>query len=121
MRLARPRAAALFALTCLFLLVAGPAQARRTVVIKGGGWGHGIGMSQYGAYGRAKRGDKAADILTHYYSGTEVSTVTMPKQVRVGLADGRTSLTASVAGSSGTDTVFKVKGDPTVVASGGAN
>jgi SpoIID/LytB domain protein len=28
----------------------------KTVVISGGGWGHGIGMSQYGAYGRALNG-----------------------------------------------------------------
>jgi hypothetical protein len=42
-------------------------------VVKGGGWGHGIGMSQYGAYGMARNGATYRQILGHYYTGTEVS------------------------------------------------
>ncbi len=38
-------------------------------VIEGGGWGHGIGLSQYGAYGMALEGFTSAEILAHYYSG----------------------------------------------------
>ncbi|HEX2850514.1 MAG TPA: SpoIID/LytB domain-containing protein, partial [Acidimicrobiales bacterium] len=38
-------------------------------VVDGGGWGHGIGMSQYGALGKALRGMKAPDILAAYYAG----------------------------------------------------
>jgi len=41
-----------------------------TVTISGAGWGHGVGMSQYGAYGRALDGQSAADILAAYYPGT---------------------------------------------------
>ena len=37
--------------------------------IEGGGWGHGVGLSQYGAYGMALDGNNAAQILGHYYSG----------------------------------------------------
>ena len=37
--------------------------------IEGGGWGHGVGLSQYGAYGMALDGFDAAEILGHYYSG----------------------------------------------------
>ncbi|HSK22730.1 MAG TPA: S-layer homology domain-containing protein, partial [Egicoccus sp.] len=37
-------------------------------------WGHGVGMSQYGAFNMAKRGHDAAGILNHYYPGTEVGT-----------------------------------------------
>jgi stage II sporulation protein D len=37
--------------------------------VKGAGWGHGIGMSQYGAYGFAKHGASYRDILRHYYRG----------------------------------------------------
>jgi stage II sporulation protein D len=42
-------------------------------VIRGAGFGHGIGMSQYGAYGFALEGSAYADILAHYYSGTTLS------------------------------------------------
>lgn len=36
------------------------------------GYGHGVGMSQYGANAMAKNGASYTDILTHYYSGCEV-------------------------------------------------
>lgn len=42
------------------------------VVFSGSGWGHGVGMSQYGAYGMALDGADAGDILRHYYRGTDV-------------------------------------------------
>lgn len=38
----------------------------------GGGWGHGIGMCQMGAIGRARHGQKYREILRTYYRGTEV-------------------------------------------------
>ena len=40
------------------------------VSIETKGYGHGVGMSQYGALGMAKRGYNYRDILSHYYSGT---------------------------------------------------
>ena len=40
------------------------------VVIKGYGWGHGIGLSQYGAQAFAEKGHTYEDILVHYYKGT---------------------------------------------------
>lgn len=36
------------------------------------GYGHGVGMSQYGANGMAQAGYNYIDILTHYYTGVEV-------------------------------------------------
>ena len=39
------------------------------------GYGHGIGMSQYGANGMAKEGKKYTDIMTHYYPGTSIESV----------------------------------------------
>lgn len=39
----------------------------------GRGWGHGVGMCQYGAYGLAKMGVKFDDIIRHYYSGVAVT------------------------------------------------
>jgi stage II sporulation protein D len=41
-------------------------------VIKGRGWGHGVGMSQYGAYGYAKHGRGYRQIIGHYYKRTSI-------------------------------------------------
>lgn len=42
------------------------------VVFTSSGFGHGVGMSQYGANGMAKEGKDYKEILTHYYTGTDV-------------------------------------------------
>ncbi|RKD21965.1 stage II sporulation protein D [Caminicella sporogenes DSM 14501] len=42
------------------------------VTIKTRGYGHGVGMSQYGADGMAKRGYKFDEIIKHYYQGVEI-------------------------------------------------
>ncbi len=44
-------------------------------VMNGRGWGHGIGMSQWGAYGYATHGWSYRQILTHYYTGIELGAV----------------------------------------------
>jgi stage II sporulation protein D len=44
-------------------------------IIFGGGYGHGVGMSQYGAMVLAKEGIKCRDILSTYYSGIELNTM----------------------------------------------
>lgn len=49
-----------------------PAAADTTFTFDGGGFGHGLGMSQYGALGMAKAGFSAPQILGHYYAGTAV-------------------------------------------------
>jgi stage II sporulation protein D len=41
-------------------------------VVKGRGWGHGVGMSQYGAYGLARHGRGYREILDHYYKHTRI-------------------------------------------------
>jgi peptidoglycan hydrolase-like amidase/putative cell wall-binding protein len=51
----------------------------------GHGWGHGAGMSQYGARGAARLGCGAPTITSFYYPGTSVAAETMPSSVRVGL------------------------------------
>src|SRR5918997_784210 len=65
-----------FAVTAfLLVLAAAPAsQAAVRHVIRGAGFGHGIGMSQYGAYGYALKGAKYEGILAHYYKGTRLAT-----------------------------------------------
>lgn len=49
-------------------------QATVTVTIDGRGFGHGKGLSQYGALGRAKAGHGYARIVEHYYPGTRWGT-----------------------------------------------
>ncbi len=41
-----------------------------TVVFEGSGWGHGVGLSQYGAYGASRDGWSAEEITQHFYKGT---------------------------------------------------
>jgi stage II sporulation protein D len=81
----------------LLLAGAGPAavqeqrQAAEPVValaIKGRGWGHGVGLSQWGAYGFAQRGSTYDQILAHYYRETELGRVPGPNQMRVLLVGG---------------------------------
>ena len=44
-------------------------------IFRGKGFGHGVGMSQWGAQGMALKGASAADILAHYYVGTGLTAV----------------------------------------------
>lgn len=77
------------------------ATADGLVHIVGRGWGHGIGLSQYGALGKALRGLKAPDILAAYYAGLKPVTVpatSMPDQVRVAVALDRTEATVTDVG-----------------------
>ncbi|MGI8974215.1 MAG: SpoIID/LytB domain-containing protein [Gaiella sp.] len=58
-------------------------------VLSGGGWGHGVGMSQWGAYGQARAGRDYRTILKHYYSGVELATAApTPPRVRVLVGQG---------------------------------
>ena len=68
------------------------------VVFEGGGWGHGVGMSQHGAYGKAMRGMSASDILAAYYGGirpTKLGPEELPATIRVAVAQGRGAVTVA--------------------------
>jgi len=67
----------------LFLLLAPNARAGVRWVVSGHGFGHGVGMSQYGAYGYAKHGKGYRFILGHYYSGTTIGRLRGTRLVRV--------------------------------------
>jgi stage II sporulation protein D len=59
------------------------------VVLDGRGWGHGIGLSQYGALGKAIRGMKFTDILAAYYAGlkpTALPADRLPDSIKVAVA-----------------------------------
>jgi stage II sporulation protein D len=56
------------------------------VVLRGRGWGHGVGLGQYGAQGRAAAGQDHEEILAAYYGGlTPTRSEELPSTVRVGL------------------------------------
>jgi len=65
------------------LLVAAPAPAAKRFTIRGAGFGHGVGMSQYGAYGYALHGATYDAILAHYYKGTQLGATDTAATVRV--------------------------------------
>jgi len=52
-------------------------------VVRGHGFGHGVGVSQYGAYGYALHGKDYRFILAHYYQGSSVGQIEGTKIVRV--------------------------------------
>ena len=54
---------------------------------RGSGYGHGVGMSQFGAYGQALEGKPASEIVSYYYPGTTVEAVDDSQFVRVNIAD----------------------------------
>ena len=51
----------------------------------GSGFGHGVGMSQWGAYGQAKEGRSATEILQHYFTGSAVAPVNDAVDINVSL------------------------------------
>ena len=89
----------LIALTCLSLALAATAPAgphapapkpaavtATTFLVSGRGWGHGVGMSQYGALGFANEGWTYDRILAHFYTGTELGPAAVAR-VRVLVAE----------------------------------
>jgi SpoIID/LytB domain protein len=107
------------------------AAADQTFTFTGGGWGHGVGMSQWGARGWAAQGSSAAQILAHYYTGTALSTTSTPGiRVLLGTStsfslapSGATSFTAVFGPSLGTTAapVTVTSSGGTIFLSGGVN
>src|SRR3954451_4237253 len=93
------RTTLLIALALLALPAVASASSIR-YVIKGRGFGHGIGMSQYGADGFAQHGWDYRQILGHYYTGTDLGQ-TSTKTVRVLLQDNRGSISFEGASNVG--------------------
>ena len=85
----------LAALVAALALPAG-ASAGTVFLLDGRGWGHGVGMSQWGAEGYARHGYAYRRILAHYYPGTTLATG-QPRQVRVLLLRGAGSVSVGSA------------------------
>ena len=94
----------LLTLTVLLVLLAVPgvAAGAPVFVITGAGWGHAVGMAQYGAYGYAQHGWTYDQILAHYYPGTELGPAPAAR-IRVLLASGKGALDIA------SDAAFTVK------------
>ena len=100
----------LFALTglVLALAVSAPAGVRApapttpavvtatTFLVSGRGWGHGVGMSQYGALGYAQEGWTYDQILAHFYTGAELGPAAVAR-VRVLVAEAKGGVTVRSA------------------------
>jgi stage II sporulation protein D len=99
-RIRRSRLAVAGVLAALALLVAAsPAAALSSqykFTIIGHGWGHGVGMSQWGAYGYAKHGWEYKAILKHYYTGIGFSNVA-DSIIRVNLRSGLSAVKLTCA------------------------
>jgi stage II sporulation protein D len=76
-------ALALLALFALLLALAPGAAADTRFRIRGAGFGHGVGMSQWGAYGYAKHGRAYRDIVTHYFKGAKIGKVRGGRSIKV--------------------------------------
>jgi len=96
----------------IFLFPLGSQRAaalRDTYTFDGSGWGHGVGMCQYGARGMAAAGFDYRQILTYYYQGTQVSDWACPPSIRVGLLEGQGEI--QLAADSGSFVLFTSAGD----------
>lgn len=94
-----------------------------TVTVVGTGFGHGVGMSQFGALGMAVAGSSTSAILRHYYAGTSVTAVPDNVDLRVNVIDRATSLalrTEPIAAGGGTLQLIDSSRRVSVLQPGGA-
>ena len=103
-----------FAIICSLLIVVGsPLQAMATdeeVVFEGAGWGHAVGLPQWGAHGMALDGFTGEEIVEYYYHDTTVAPLsdqlaedhfmlTDPAPLWIGLLQGKTSISFDALGA----------------------
>jgi SpoIID/LytB domain protein len=75
-----------------------PPAGEALFLVSGHGWGHGVGMPQYGAYGMALEGRSHKEILAHFYTGTTLGRAGT-KKLRVLLAEGRMAVSLTSPGA----------------------
>ena len=92
-------AAVLVAVTAVASVQSAPKPPQPAFLLAGGGWGHGVGMSQWGAFGQAKAGRDYRAILGHYYRGTQIGSAptAILERVRVLVGDGLAKVTMTNA------------------------
>jgi SpoIID/LytB domain protein len=101
-----------------------PASAEVTFTIQGGGFGHAVGMSQYGAYGMALDGYTWQQILRHYFTGASPAAADpalLAEPIWVGIVQDQSRLELKVV-ATGTEpaapAAFTVGGTTLVAAQG---
>jgi stage II sporulation protein D len=89
------------AFAAAFVAVVPAAHAATKLTITGAGFGHGVGMSQYGAYGYSLKLKDYSFILGHYYTGTVIGRLDANPEVKVLLQGGRKAVSFSGAIAAG--------------------
>ena len=92
-----------------------PAPAGSQFAAYGRGYGHNLGMSQYGAEGAARLGCTASQILSTYYTGTHVASPALQSQVMLVLLNTDPNGNASLTAQSGTIEWVSTSVTPNVV------
>ncbi|MCL6471223.1 MAG: SpoIID/LytB domain-containing protein [Firmicutes bacterium] len=86
--------------------------------ISGAGWGHGLGMCQWGAQGRALSGQNYQQILAAYYQNTQLTGYPVPTEIRVLLFGGANLPQTYIEGEGGAAFSFQNNGVPIEGATG---
>ena len=86
------RTIAIFALSILGLTSQASAQPPKSFIFIGSGYGHGVGLSQYGAKGQALEGRSAVEILNYYFPEAQVTPVVDTATIIVNVAHQVSSL-----------------------------
>lgn len=90
------------------------------VVVSGRGWGHGVGMVQWGLKGKAERGMTHSQMLAFYYGGLRPAKHSEPGTIRIGLAVDLQELTIerrgdiAVEGANLPDGPIRIAGGPRI-------
>jgi stage II sporulation protein D len=71
----------------------------RALLVTGRGWGHGVGMVQWGAYGKARAGRSAAEILAFYYGGLTPRPHPEPGLIHVEVTSGLAGIRIAPSGA----------------------
>jgi SpoIID/LytB domain protein len=99
-------------ISCLTVQLSSAAEIPARFEFRGAGYGHGVGMSQIGAYGQALEGKSGTEIASYYYPGTTVAAVDDSQFVRVNIADKVATVGFSVEAVAGAPAPMLVyKGD----------
>jgi len=83
-----------------------------SITIQGRGYGHGVGMSQYGARGRALAGQDAPEILAQYFPGTTWSSIDPATVIRVQVLAGYAATAARPLRIYGRGGAWAIEGVP---------
>ena len=116
--------ASLATLLATLALASVPAGAAGSWTVRGHGYGHGVGLSQWGAYGFAKHGRGYREIVRHYYTGTEIRRASGRVRVLLGSGEGAVGFSGAnrACGKGvrpGRDYSFGIDGGAVVLRGGG--